>query len=267
MTLSAQDLFKQGRLADAISAAGEVVKGKPTDQDMRGFLAELLCIAGALERADKQMEVLGVQNQELLPGIILLRQIIRAEQSRQQFYAEGRMPEMLAQPDEAIRLSLQASIALRDGEAAEAARLLAQAEEQRAHPSGTCDGESFEDMRDLDDVCAAVFEVLTGNGEYHWIPMTQVVRIEFKPPARARDLLWRRALMTIRDGPDGEVYLPAIYPGLGEDAEEAVRLGQSTEWTSVDGGAVRGVGLRSFLIGDQDKTIMEIEEITFDQPA
>ena len=50
--------------------------------------------------------------------------------------------------------------------------------------------------------------MLTSTGKYYWIPMERVEMIEFHDPARPRDLLWRRAHMVVRGGPDGEVFLP-----------------------------------------------------------
>ena len=72
--------------------------------------------------------------------------------------------------------------------------------------AGTCDGVEFEDLRDLDDLMAPLFEVLTSNGKYYWVPIEQVELIEFRPVVRPRDLLWRRVRMVVKDGPDGEVY-------------------------------------------------------------
>lgn len=266
MTLTARDLYAAGSLADAITAATAEVRSRPTDLSTRGFLAELLCLSGDIDRADKQFDALGAQDQDALPALVLVRHTLRAEQARQQFYAEGRVPQFFDQPDAVMRLALEASIALRDGDEAEAGKLLQQAEEQRPKPSGTCDGKPFADFRDLDDLSAGFLEVLTGNGEYYWVPATRIESIEFKEPTRPRDLLWRRALMTVRSGPDGEVYLPAIYPLSYSEDDEAFRLGRSTDWSQTEGGPVRGIGLRTFLVGEEDRSIMEISEITFDQP-
>ncbi len=262
MTETARDLYAAGRLADAIQASLQEVRSRPTDQPARGFLAELLCLSGDLERADKQLDALGTQDEPSLPAIVLVRQTIRAEQARQQFYSDGRVPEFFDQPDEVMRLYLEASIAIRDGDNEEASKLLQQADEARPKPSGSCDGTPFEDFRDLDDLTSGFFEVLTGNGEYYWVPAARVERIEFKAPARPRDLLWRRVLMTVRDGPDGEVYLPAIYPLSYQDDDEGLRLGRATGWS--EGAPVRGLGLRTYLVGEEDKTIMELSEVTFD---
>jgi type VI secretion system protein ImpE len=108
-----------------------------------------------------------------------------------------------------------------------------------------------------------VFEVLTSNGKYYWIPVDRVESIEFRPPQRPRDLLWRRARMIVHDGPDGEVYLPALYAGSHAAAEDGLRLGRATDWAGGQGRPVRGSGQRTFLVGDEAKTLMEIQVLTF----
>src|SRR5262249_5809527 len=156
------------------------------------------------------------------------RQLLRAEQARQQFYTEGRLPEFLGEPTPVLKLHLQASIQIRDGQPQEANRLLQQAEEQRPRPAGGCNGQPFADVRDLDDLTAAFFEVYTSNGKYYWVPVEQVELVEFRKPARPRDLLWRRAHMIVRGGPDGEVFLPALYAGTSREADDKLRLGRAT---------------------------------------
>jgi type VI secretion system protein ImpE len=93
--------------------------------------------------------------------------------------------------------------------------------------------------------------------------MDRVVVLEFRPPERPRDLIWRRAQMTVSEGPDGEVFLPAIYAGA--DQEDRALLGRVTDWTADEGAPVRGIGQRSFLIGSESKTIMELSTIEFDK--
>ena len=54
----ARDLFKSGRLDEAIAALGVEVRDNPTDAQRRAFLFELLCFAGDFIRAEKQLGVL-----------------------------------------------------------------------------------------------------------------------------------------------------------------------------------------------------------------
>src|SRR5439155_19980783 len=168
------------------------------------FLAELSCLVGDLERADRQLDMLGELDPQAALGVSLFRQLVRAEQARQQFFAEGRIPEVVAEPGPVIKLHLEASVLLRTGDAAGATKLLTQAEEQRPKVKGTSDGKAFDDFRDLDDLTAPFFEVLTSTGKYYWIPIERVELVEFRPVQRLRDLIWRRARMVVHDGPDGE---------------------------------------------------------------
>lgn len=260
--MNAHELFRAGRLRDAIAAMNDEVRKAPADVDRRGFLAELLAIAGNLERADLQLDALSQVDTKAAVGVATFRHLVRAEQARVQCFAEGRVPELLAQPVPALRSALEALTHLRGGNGAEARRLAEQAEAARAHPRGVADGQAFDDLRDLDDLCAGFFEVLTSNGKYYWVPVEAVTLLEFRPVARPRDLLWRRVHMVVREGPDGEVYMPCTYIGRAED-EERFRMGRATEWLEDAGGLIRGRGLRTFLVGETEKTVLELQNVEF----
>jgi type VI secretion system protein ImpE len=259
---SAKELLAAGHLNDAIQVMNDEVKRNPTDMQRRGFLAELLCANGRLERADAQLEVILQQDPKAALAIALLRQLIRADTARRDFYASGRVPEFLDLPSPYLQNYLEATIHIREGRPAEALRLIEQAEEQRPRVKGSCNGKPFEDLRNLDDVTAGFFEVLTSTGKYYWIPLDRVQSIEFRKPERLRDLIWRRAAMSVADGPDGEVFLPATYcHGTAEVSEEAL-LGRVTEWQGGHGAPMRGVGQVCFLVGDESVSIMDMTTVT-----
>ncbi|MFO0949001.1 MAG: type VI secretion system accessory protein TagJ [Planctomycetota bacterium] len=263
MTMNPSQYYQAGQLAEAIAAAIEEVKKHPADTSRRGLLCELLCCNGDLERADQHLDTIGKQDAKAMLGIALFRQLVRGETARRQFYTEGRVPEFLSEPTPLMRQLLEASIRIREGNQAEAAQLLLEAEAMRPKVSGTVDGEKIEDFRDLDDRSAGIFEVLTSTGKYYWIPTERVRCIEFRAPERPRDLLWLRAHMTVSDGPDGEVYLPTIYHGSLEDPDPKVRLGRVTDWKGGQAAPVTGIGLRTFLVGEEAKTILELKEVLF----
>ena len=257
--------YEQGQLTEAIQAATEQVKGRPTDTSARGFLAQMLCFAGDLERADAQLETIGHQRTEAALGVALIRQLIRAEQARQQFYSDGRLPEFLEDPPPYLRLHLEAAISTREGNHAQAAELLAQAEQQRPKAGGVCDEQPFEDVRDIDDQTASFLETLTSNGKYYWIPFGRIESIEFHSPEKPLDLLWRRVSMIVRSGPDGEVFLPALYAGSHAEEDDQLRLGRATDWRDGEEAPVRGIGQRLLLVGDRDRPLLEINQLTINQ--
>jgi type VI secretion system protein ImpE len=264
---SAGALFRAGRLALALEKAGQAVRKAPGDLGARIMLGELLVFAGNLERADVILDAAAQADPSSAVVVAEFRQLLRAEIARRQLRRDGRLPEFLGKPTEALKHSLAALVALRAGNTAEANAAAAAAEAARPHVSGRSGDTSFDDFRDADDLCAGFFEVLTTTGKYFWIPMERVESISFHAPRRPRDLCWRRASMSVTAGPDGEVYIPVIYGSEETDLSDDLRLGRATDWRQDAGAPVRGVGQRMFLVGEDAVGIMELTDINFDRPA
>lgn len=259
---SAAALLRAGQLADAIAAAQAAVRKTPMNLDARVLLAELLIFSGNLERADVLLEAAATVDPTASVVAAEYRQLIRADMARRQLFRDGRVPEFLAEPTAAQRLQLSAMIALRGGDLAEAARLSQEAEATRPRAPGKHNDDAFDDFRDADDLMAGTFEVLTSTGKYYWIPTERVISAEFHPPKRARDLLWRRVSMAVADGPEGEVYMPAIYAGE-EPKTDLQRLGRETDWLESEAGLVRGLGQRLFLAGEAGLEMMSLGTLRF----
>jgi type VI secretion system protein ImpE len=119
---------------------------------------------------------------------------------------------------------------------------------------------TYPDFRDADDLCGGNLEVLTITGKFYWLPITAIETIVFHPPCRPRDLAWRRADVSVAGGPDGTVYLPALYAQA--PATDALRLGRETTWT--DTAPVRGCGQRVFLAGEEALGMMDLTELRFE---
>jgi len=265
--MNVHELYQAGQLNDAVASLIEVVKKKPTDRESRGLLCELMIVQGALERADKQLDLIAHQTPEQAMGVSLYRQLIRAEEAREQFFSQGRVPEVLVEPDTQMQKYLQASICLREGNFQEAQQILEEVEDKRQPLSGVCNGQSFSDFRDLDDRTPAVFEILTSTGKYYWVPFELVSHIEFHAPERPLDLLWRRVTLETKiEHAEGDVYIPCTYyQGDDVSVTEAQRLGRETDWLGNETEPMRGVGQRLFLVGDDAVSIMELNELSFNE--
>ena len=264
---TAGSLFRARRLGPAIAAANAEVRRNPADLSARILLAELLVFGGNLDRADLILDAASQADPTSAVVVAEFRQLLRADIARRQLSRDGRVPEFLDEPTTALRAALAARVAMRAGDVAEAARQAGEAEAARPRVAGVLslggNDAAFDDFRDVDDLCAGYFEVLTTTGKYYWIPTERVISLTFHPPRRPRDLAWRRATMSVNAGPDGEVYLPAIYdtnqPDLGDD----YRLGHATDWTGEADEPVRGVGQRVFLAGEEAHGIMDLGELRF----
>jgi len=260
--MTASELYQAGNLTAAVQAAIEDVKRHPTEVGRRAFFCELLCFAGDLERADKQLDTICTQQPDAAVTASVFRQLVRAEQARREVFEQGRAPELLDEPTPVIELHLQALLAFREGRADEAVALLEQADEQRPAVRVTCGDAVVDSVRDLDDLTASFCEVLTSTGKYFWVPWERIESIEFHAPEHPRDLLWRPAHMIVRGGPDGEVYIPALYYGSAGNDDDQIRLGRATDWIGDDGEVVRGIGQRTWLLGDEDRPLLNLDTLS-----
>jgi len=69
--------------------------------------------------------------------------------------------------------------------------------------------------------------------------------------------------MTVEDGPYGDVFLPTVYSAPQDQSDDQLRLGRGTKFVEGDGQPTRGLGQRTFLVGDDALPIMQIESIDF----
>lgn len=258
------ELYEAGQLDDAVDALLQLVKASPADVGLRFRLAELSCIAGNLDRADRQLDTVSNQDPQAAIGAALLRQLVRAELARRECFYKGRVPEFLGEPSEKLKAHLKALTLYREGDVAGAgAAIEALIESPNLVSPLEVDGKQVEDIRDLDDLLSPVLEVHTSTGKYFWVDWNQILVLEVRPPERPFDLLWRQATLSIESGPDGEIYMPAIYmePDADQEPDANLRLGRGTDWADTGQGIVRGRGQKMLLIGDQDVPIMELQSI------
>ncbi|MCA9136978.1 MAG: hypothetical protein KDB00_09465 [Planctomycetales bacterium] len=264
MTSTPMELYEAGQLDQAVDASLALVKAKPADVGLRFQLAELSCIAGNLDRADKQLDTVSNQDPQAAIGAALLRQLVRAELARRECFFEGRVPEFLGEPSDKLKSHLQALTLSRSGDVAAAAAVLAPlAETKNLNQPIQVNGKEIDEIRDLDDLLSPVLEVHTTTGKYFWVDWNQILNLEIHPPKRPFDLLWRQASLSIQSGPDGEVYLPAIYlePDPDKENDANLRLGRGTDWVDSGVGIVRGRGQKMLLVGEDDMPIMELQSI------
>lgn len=259
---TAGEAFKAGDIDGAVAAATAAVKAAPREAGARWLLAEMLLFAGEFERADRSLDA--VLEETPSPTVMEFRQLLRGEVVRRQVLLEGRVPKFQGEdPTEAQKATANAVTLLRAGDKASAAAAAAEIEALRARVPGKIDGVAFDDFRDADDIFAAMLEVHTAGGEYMWVPTERLRLLSFEAPKRPRDLYWRRCSIEMKDGQEGVVYVPVVYPWTDKGMPNPLRLGRGTEWQD-DQGIVRGIGAREFLVGEDAKTLAELEEIAFD---
>ncbi len=261
--MSVNEHYAAGRLQDAIKAQTDAVKAAPADPNKRLFLFELQAFAGDLERARRQIDAVKYDDPQTDVGVSAYRKLLEAEESRRKLFRDGVAPAFFHPAPDHVRLRLDAAQRLREKNYAEAADLLNRAAEASPPLKGQLNDKPFDGLRDADDLFGAVLEVMA-HGVYYWVPLEEVLALAMNPPRYPRDLLWFPTRMTLRDGQEGEVYLPALYPGSHESADDALKMGRATDWRSEPGGPVVGVGCKTFVFGEEPITLLEMRQVVFE---
>jgi type VI secretion system protein ImpE len=257
--MSAGELFKAGRLREAIEAQVLEVKAQPGDAARRLFLFELHAFNGDLERARKQIDAIAVEPAEHQLAVATYASLLDAEAKRRGVFRQGSAPKFLTVPPAHVHDRLEALARLQAGDAAEADALLEKANADLPALRGSLNGQAFEGLRDVDDLFGTVIEVMA-QGEYFWVPLEQVESLTMGAPRFPRDLLWFPARLELA-GTAGDVFVSALYPSSHEHTDEHVRLGRMTDWTAPEVRPTQGAGLHTFLAGDDPSGILEWREL------
>ena len=232
--MTAGQLFQAGKLDQAVQALGVELRDNPGDVQRRTFLFELLCFAGAYDRAEKQLDVLAQGGKDAQLGALLYAGALHAERSRTELFEKKEYPKA--------------------------------AGELAAPLTGTLNGQAFDYFADADPRIGVKLEVYAA-GQYLWLPLEHIASIEMEAPKRLRDLLWSPAL--VRTGPAfqgrelGEVLIPALTPLSFKNADDAVRLGRMTVWQETEEGGVAPAGQKLFLVDDEEFAFLELRQLEF----
>src|SRR5262245_19928166 len=262
--MTPQELLRAGELKQAIAAQTARVKEHPTVADERYLLFVLLCFAGELDRAFLQLGVMAGQDAQLEMGLGVYRSLIVAEAARRSFYTEKGQPLLPPRCPAGLEQRVAALEALRRSDVDAAAAALERAQSLERPLEAKLNGEALRDVRDHDDFLGPALEVYAG-GNYLWLPLEHVRKLELAPPAHQLDLLWAPASLVDTSGNEASVHLPALYEGshLAEDGR--VRLGQMTDWVDRAGIGFRGQGQRTLLVeagtGSRELGLLELRSL------
>jgi type VI secretion system protein ImpE len=257
-----RDKFESGDLAAAINDLTREVRANPADVQRRTFLFELLLFAGDLDRAERQLSAIGSQSVQAEVGVQAYLNNIRAERAREKLFSNGLAPHFIQEPPAYVDLHLEAVNRVREGDTAEARRLLDRAEEERPALEGSFNGAPFDDFRDYNDIVSPVLEMFVSE-KYTWLPLEQIKQIEFDKPGHLRDLLWATARVETWSGTIGQVFLPALYCGSHQHDDDRVKLGRMTDWKQAGDDLYLAAGLRLFWVGGQEKPFHELRSLEF----
>lgn len=243
-----QELIRQAELGQATEAAVTALREDPADAAIRACYIELLCVQGALEKADHQLDILVRQHPDYLVGAVNLRQLIRAATARQDFYQGGMTATLFSESDTAFQTLVSLHLALREQNYAMAAGAAVELENLRPKTEVALAQTEVADLRDLDDSLCGYLELFGTDGKFYLATFEQIERLQLMAPSSLLDTVWRRAEIIIKNGPSGEVFVPVTYHGSVRMSE---RLGRDTQWCEHHPQLVTGLGQKMLLAGDE----------------
>ena len=232
--MDALQLFRAGKLQDAIDALSTGLRDNPSDNKSRTFLFELLCFAGDYTRAEKHLELLQQQSGEAAMGALMYRGALNAERTRNEMFEQKTFP--VTTPGTGQEETIQ----------------------------GSLNGKPFHSLQDADPRIGPRLEVFAA-GDYMWIPLGDVALLEMDPPKRLRDLIW--APVRLRTGPNfkntnlGQVLMPVIAPLSWQHPDDAVKLGRVSEWCADEAGEEAPFGQKMLLVDGEELPILEIRKL------
>jgi type VI secretion system protein ImpE len=238
--MDAQQLFKAGKLAEAIPALNAQLRDNPSDVRSRTFLFELLCFAGDFDRAEKQLTIIQEESSpDSMFGTLLYRAALAAERIRQGMFENKTFPK--------LALNGSAPLPVR----------------------GKLNGKPFQSLSDADPRIGEKLEIFAA-GDYLWISYSDISSIQIEPPKKLRDLLWAPAKViggpALRSRELGDVLLPVISPLSWQHEDDDVRLGRATEWCADEHGEEAPYGLKNLLVDGEEIPFLEIRHLEI-EPA
>lgn len=232
--MNAKELFRAGKLDEAVQALTAEVRSHPADQQARTFLFELLCFAGEFERAEKQLDVAVQGDGKAELGALVYRAALNAEKTRQDTFLKKQYQQTGA--------------------------------EVTPSPAGELNGKAFNSLSDADPRIGPRLEVFAA-GDYMWIPFEHIASIAIEPPKRLRDMMWAPA--RVQAGPSfkgaelGDVLLPSLGPFSWEYPDDSVRLGRATAWVEDENGETFPVGQKMLLVDGEEYPFLEVRKLEF----
>ena len=253
-----KEMIQEGRLADAISYLEGLLREDPLNVDFKSTFIELLCINGELERADKMLNNIVQKHPDFLIGASNLRQLIRAEQSRQDFIEGKSIPSIFSESDAHIESFMKLRLEITQGEEKAISESALALETTRPKVKLAINNNDTSEVRDLDDSLGGFIEIFGTDGKFYVAQLNEIEYMYFQPVTSLLEQVWRKVELSIKDGPSGEAHVPLVYGTSKTDAE---KLGRETDWKEIAPDVMIGVGQKMWFVNEDAFPMSNIEKL------
>jgi type VI secretion system protein ImpE len=258
----ADELLRAGDLMGARAALIEGARQAPSDQKVRMFLFQLMCLLGEWDKAQAQLRTLASLSAEAQMLAVTYNICIDAEKMRTEVFG-GLCPPVLLVSSSAWGAQLAGALAdLAQGRIDEGVEKRDAAFDAAPECPGQLDGVTFEWVADGDGRFGPSFEAII-QGRWGLVPFDAIQSITSEGPQDLRDLVWLPAEVMFRTGQSVKAMLPVRYPGSEASDDAAVRMARRTDWRDEPFGPA-GLGQHEWsLSGGEDQGLLSMRRLTF----
>ncbi|WP_299871158.1 type VI secretion system accessory protein TagJ [uncultured Cocleimonas sp.] len=261
--MNAQQLIRDGNLDEALQLLQVEIRENPADSKLRIFLFQLLAVLGQWERATKQLDVIAKMDDSALAMVYECRAAIECEMYREEVFSGNKDPVFMGKPEEWQALLLQSLKLSAMEKGAESQTLHTQAMEMATTSAGSINGDAFEWIADADTRLGPLLEVFV-DGQYRWVPFTNIKRLAIEAPENLRDFVWMPAHIQWETEGESFVLIPTRYPFSAEKNHQ-LALSRQTEWVEKGEDSFIGFGQRLFATDVNDYSLLDVRDVFFKQ--
>jgi len=263
--MSAEELIRDGKVDEALTALQQEVRSNPADAKRRVFLFQLMCVLGQWDRALTQLNVAADMDPSTLAMAQTYREAIRCELFRNEVFEGRRAPLIFGAPEEWIALMLEALRLNSAGEHGHAADVRGKAFESAPATDGKLGEEPFEWLADGDSRLGPMLEAII-DGKYYWLPFNRIRSINIEAPEDLRDVVWMPGQFTFANGGQKVGLIPTRYPGSEANEDASIRMSRKTEWQESGPDTFFGLGQRLLATDSGDYPLMDIRTLELNSP-
>lgn len=258
-----ESLLRRGDLEACIEGLRAALRKDASNLPLRVFLAQAYCVAGDWDRALMQLKALAELDAANVAFARTCETAIRCERDRAEVFSGAQRPLVLGEPEPWLGSLVHANTLLAEGRTGEAASQRAVALESVTLSSGSANGDRFGCIVDLDSRLGPVFEMFI-NGNYYWVPIARVRRIQIEQPANLQEFVWLPVNVTWTNEGTAFALMPVRYPGTETHADPAFKLARHTEWGEIGDDTFLGQGQRMFGTDSSEIALLDLRELVID---
>ena len=261
--MSAEQLLRDSDLDGCLNALQDQIRNDPSNLRYRVFLFQVLAVMGQWKRALTQLDVIKDMDSATWPMVQTYREALQCEVLRSQIFAGKHTPLVFGDPQEWVALLIEALRLFAQGAFDQALELRGKAFEQAPARRGKIDGRDFLWIADADARLGPILEAIV-NGNYYWVPMRQIKKIQIEAPEDLRDFVWAPAHFEWANGGESVGLIPTRYPGSENSPDANTRLARKTEWIEKRTEVYEGLGQRLFATDIDEFALLDTRIVQID---